>query len=291
MQSPFYTATDNEIAQYIKSVGHHAVLPRAEERMLLEKARFGSEEEKTAAIDKLVRHNQGLIIKIATKYKGKGVPLVDLVVEGNIGLMTAINKFDLDQDVKLSTYASWWIREKIGRCIQNEGRAIRLPVYQCEKTTKLRGAYMEYLNANGIPPTNEDLADITEIPLEDIEELFNYSILDPISLDTTTTSDDNRTVGDTLVCDEINPIDEISRQSLIKEVWAAINKLTEEEQFIIKNKFGLIEDAHTRSEVAEILNINEKTYRSLARRAVNKLAKELDGYARSVLNDLHGLND
>lgn len=291
MQNQIYVTNDNEITQYIKSVGYHDVLPKEEERRLLELVKSGTEEEKTEAMDTLVRHNQGLIIKIATKYKGRGVPLVDMVVEGNIGLVTAINKFDLTRDVKLSTYAGWWIREKITRCIHNEGRPIRMPVYQCEKITRLRMAYMEYLNSTGIPPTNDELAEITDIPLEDIEELFNYALLDPVSLDTTTTADDNRTIGETLVCDEVNPIDEMSRKRLISDVWNAIGKLTEEEQFIIKNKFGLIDDAHSRSEVAEILNITEKKYRSMARHAVNELIKNLDGYTRTVLNDLHGINN
>lgn len=281
-------AADNEMAYYIKSVGKHSVLTRSEEYELLVAVQKGSEEAKAAAMEILVTHNQGLIIKIAKKYKDKGVPLVDLVVEGNIGLITAIRKFDLTQDNKLSTYAAWWIREKITRCISNESRAIRLPVYKCEKSSKIRSGYMEFMTKNGYPPTNEELSEATGVSLKEIDNLFGLSILDPISLDSSTATDDLRTVGETLVSNEANPIDDISRQTIVKNVWEALGKLTEEEQFIIKNKFGLVDKVFEKDEVIKTLGIDEKKLRSMTRKAMNKLACELEGPTHHIVCELHG---
>lgn len=289
--SPSYSyggPMDHEIAEYMRSIGHYELLTREEEAELLRQAKSEDKEMKAYAIDELVKHNQGLVIKIANKYKGKGVPLIDLVIEGNIGLMTAIEKFDISRNHKLSTYASWWIREKITRCISNESRLIRIPVYKCEKSTKIRSTYMEYVNSTGYEPTNEEIAEITGIKTEEVKELFALAVMDPTSLDATQAHDDTRTVADGLPGVEPDMIDDISHQMLIESVWDALEQLPEDQAFIIKNKYNLVENPVPKSEVQDILQITDKQYSALTRKAIEELGRMLCGDTRHLLYDVFG---
>lgn len=257
---------------YLQEIGKTPLLKPSEEVELAAEIQAGSME----AREKMIKANLRLVVKIAHDYANFGLPLLDLISEGNIGLIKAVERFDPAKGGKLSTYAAWWIKQSIKRALANQSKTIRLPVHLVDKIAKMRRTAMEIEEELGRPPTDDELSLVLDIPVNKIAHLKSVSVR-PTSLDAPVGDDDSTEFGE-LIGDEnsIDPFASLQSKSLVDDLRAMVDDLDEREAEIIRQRFGLDgERPKTLEEVGEQFGITRERVRQLQNMALMRMRKTL----------------
>ena len=260
------------IKLYLQEIGKIPLLTPAEEVELARRIHQGEEP----ARQKMIQSNLRLVVKIAHDYVNFGLPILDLISEGNIGLIKAVERFDPDKGGKLSTYAAWWIKQSIKRALANQSKTIRLPVHLVDKIAKMRRLAMAMAEEFGREATDEEIAMEMGMPVNKVAHLKSVSVR-PTSLDAPIGDDDGTEFGD-LVGDEnaINPFENLRSKSLVRDINNMVDQLEEREAEIIRLRFGLDgEKSKTLEEVGQIFNITRERVRQLQNMALSKMRKIL----------------
>lgn len=259
---------DDPVRMYLREIGRIPLLSYDEELELAKKVLAGDE----AAKQKLAESNLRLVVSIAKKYVGRGMLFLDLIQEGNMGLIKAVEKFDYTKGYKFSTYATWWIRQAITRAIADQARTIRIPVHMVETINKLIRTSRHLLQQLGREPTPEEIAAEMEIPVERVAEIQKIA-QDPVSLETPIGEEDDSHLGD-FIQDEESPAphDAASYTMLREQLEEVMNTLTPREAKVLKLRFGL-EDGKSRTleEVGKEFNVTRERIRQIEAKALRKL--------------------
>ena len=261
-------STEDPVRMYLKEIGNVPLLSGDEEVELAKRVEQGDEEAKK----KLTEANLRLVVSIAKKYVGRGMPFLDLIQEGNMGLMKAVDKFDYTKGYKFSTYATWWIRQAITRGIADTGRTIRVPVHMVETINKTLRMTRTLLQELGREPTPEEVAARLNVPVSRVREVLKIS-RDPVSLDTPIGEEDDSHLGDFIEDDTaLSPSDSAAFSMLREELSAALESLTDRERQVIQLRFGLIDGrARTLEEVGKEFNVTRERIRQIEAKALRKL--------------------
>ena len=261
-------STEDPVRMYLKEIGNVPLLSTEEEIELAKRVEEGDE----AAKKKLTEANLRLVVSIAKKYVGRGMPFLDLIQEGNMGLMKAVDKFDYSKGYKFSTYATWWIRQAITRGIADTGRTIRVPVHMVETINKTLRMTRTLLQELGREPTPEEVADRLNVPVSRVREVLKIS-RDPVSLDTPIGEEDDSHLGDFIEDDSaLSPADSAAFSMLREEVNTALESLTDRERQVVELRFGLRDGrARTLEEVGREFNVTRERIRQIEAKALRKL--------------------
>ncbi len=261
-------STEDPVRMYLKEIGSVPLLTSEEEVELAKRVEQGDEEAKK----KLTEANLRLVVSIAKKYVGRGMPFLDLIQEGNMGLMKAVDKFDYTKGYKFSTYATWWIRQAITRGIADTGRTIRVPVHMVETINKTLRMTRTLLQELGREPTAEEVADRLGVPVSRVREVLKIS-RDPVSLDTPIGEEDDSHLGDFIEDDTaLSPADSAAFSMLREELSTALESLTERERQVVRLRFGLEDGrARTLEEVGREFNVTRERIRQIEAKALRKL--------------------
>ena len=261
-------ALDDPVRMYLREIGRVNLLTAQEEVQLAKKMEAGS----MAARERLIKANLRLVVSVAKKYIGRGMSLLDLIQEGNIGLIRAVEKFDYRRGYKFSTYATWWIRQAITRSIADQARTIRIPVHMVETINKLVRVSRRLLQEKGREPTSEEIAEEMGIVPEKVREIIKVS-KQPVSLETPIGEEEDSHLGDFIEDPTaLAPADAASRQMLKEAVGAVLNTLTDREKKVLKLRFGL-DDGRTRTleEVGKEFEVTRERIRQIEAKALRKL--------------------
>jgi RNA polymerase primary sigma factor len=266
--------SDSGIKIYLREIGQTPLLTREEEVKLARRIKKGDQ----AARQQMIKANLRLVVKIAHDYSSYGLPLLDLISEGNIGLMKAVERFDPKKGGKLSTYAAWWIKQSIKRALANQSKTIRLPVHLVDKIARMRRVSMQLAEEFGREPTDEELGEELAMAPSKIAQLRTAAIR-PASLDATVgQDDDSATLGD-MIGDELaqDPADFLSDKNLRKAVLDLLHVLDERELKIITLRFGLDgKKEMTLEEVGKKFKVTRERIRQLQNIALRKIKRALD---------------
>lgn len=260
--------SDDPVKLYLKEIGSYPLLTINQEIVLAKKIEDGD----FVAKQTLAESNLRLVVSIAKRYVGRGLSFLDLIQEGNLGLIKAVDKFDYTKGFKFSTYATWWIRQAITRSIADQSRTIRIPVHMSEVINKTYRISRNLLQELGREPTEQELADAMNLPIEKIREILKVSA-DPISLDTPIGEEDDSHLGDFIKDDTIvGPEDAASYSVLQDQISKLLDTLTEREQRVLILRFGL-KDGRTRTleEVGKEFNVTRERIRQIEAKALRKL--------------------
>lgn len=272
---------DEPIKMYLREIGQIPLLTHEEEIELAQKVLEGD----TVAKQKLIESNLRLVVSIAKKHTNRGLKLLDLIQEGNMGLMKAVEKFEYEKGFKFSTYATWWIRQAITRAIADQGRTIRIPVHMIETINKIKKESRIILQETGKEPTPEELSIKLELPVDKVKSILEMN-QDPISLETPVGSEDDSELGDFVEDDKfLNPYDATTRV-LLREKLEDILKdtLNEREEQVLRHRFGLDDGSpKTLEEVGKIFEVTRERIRQIEVKAIKKLTfnknkKSLENY-------------
>ncbi len=256
------------IKQYLQEIGQIDLLTPEQEVQLAKRIAKGDKQ----ARDMMIRANLRLVVKIANDYSNYGLPLNDLISEGNIGLIKAVERFDPDRGAKLSTYAAWWIKQSIKRALANQSKAIRLPVHLVDKIAKMRRVISQLTDELEREPTDEEVSIVIGIPVNKVAHLKSVSVR-PASLDAPIGEEDGTSFGD-LIGDEkaLNPYENLNEKSYTSDISDMLHQLEEREEKIIRLRFGLDGDApKTLEEVGSIFDITRERVRQLQNMAIKKM--------------------
>ncbi|MFA9465187.1 MAG: RNA polymerase sigma factor RpoD [Velocimicrobium sp.] len=272
--------SDDPVKLYLKEIGGYPLLSIEQEIELAQRIEAGDEIAKQT----LAESNLRLVVSIAKRYVGRGLSFLDLIQEGNLGLIKAVEKFDYTKGYKFSTYATWWIRQAITRSIADQSRTIRIPVHMSEVINKTYRVSRNLLQELGREPTEQELADAMNLPIEKVREILKISA-DPISLDTPIGEEDDSHLGDFIKDDTIiGPEDAAAYAVLQDQIAKLLDTLTEREQRVLVLRFGL-KDGRTRTleEVGKEFNVTRERIRQIEAKALRKLrhpsrARMLKGY-------------
>ena len=261
-------STEDPVRMYLKEIGNVPLLTSDEEVELAKRVEAGDQEAK----QKLTEANLRLVVSIAKKYVGRGMPFLDLIQEGNMGLMKAVDKFDYTKGYKFSTYATWWIRQAITRGIADTGRTIRVPVHMVETINKTLRMTRTLLQELGREPTPEEVADRLGVPVSRVREVLKIS-RDPVSLDTPIGEEEDSHLGDFIEDDSAqSPADSAAFSMLKEELDQALRSLTERERQVVRLRFGLEDGrARTLEEVGREFNVTRERIRQIEAKALRKL--------------------
>ncbi len=265
---------DDSVRLYLREIGKIPLLKPDEELALAYKVKKGSKKAK----DKMAEANMRLVVSIAKRYVGRGLDLLDLIQEGNTGLLRAVEKFDPDKGFKFSTYATWWIRQAITRAIADQARTIRIPVHMVETINKLLRTQRRLTQELNREPTNEEIAKEMEIDVEKVEHIMKIK-QDISSLDASVREDEEDSVlGDFIEDEDTVTPEESATGSLLKEhVGNMLGVLSEREQKILRLRFGLEDGrSHTLEEVGQEFNVTRERIRQIEAKALAKLRKHKD---------------
>lgn len=268
------TYTEDSMKRYLKEIGRTSLLDAEQEVELAKRAEAGD----MSGRDQLIENNLRLVVSIAKRYTGCGLPLQDLIQEGNIGLMKAAEKFDYRMGCKFSTYATWWIRQAITRAIADQSKTIRIPVHMVEQVNKYRRTKRELFQTLGYKPTMEELKETTGLSEEQLLEMETIGF-DPISLETPVGEDGDTSIADFMKGrDEEMPEYKVLKKTSEEEVEKSLEILTDREQDVIRLRFGLGgNESKTLEEVGAYFNVTRERIRQIEAKALRKL-----GHARSV---------
>ena len=266
-------ALDDPVKTYLKEIGRVPLLSAEEEAALARAAQAGDEDARR----RLSEANLRLVVSVAKRYAGRGLPFLDLIQEGNLGLMKAAEKFEPDRGFKFSTYATWWIRQSITRAIADQGRTIRIPVHLVESINRVKKTAGELLRRTGREPTAEEIAAQLDMEPARVRELIQLA-QDPISLETPVGEEEDAHLEDFIQADEAG------RQLLRRELMNVLKSLTPREERVIALRFGLEDGrARTLEELGREFNVTRERVRQIEAKALRKLrhpsrAKRLRDY-------------
>ena len=260
--------TEDPVKIYLKEIGRVPLLTSDEESELARRILDGDEE----ASQRLVEANLRLVVSIAKRYLGRGMQFLDLIQEGNLGLMKAVEKFDHTKGFKFSTYATWWIRQAITRAIADQARTIRIPVHMGETINKIKKASSQLLHENGHEPTVEEIADYLNTPIDKIREAMRAS-QEPVSLETPIGEEEDSHLGDFIPDESALTPQEAAAQAMLKEqLDSVLATLTPREEKVIRLRFGL-DDGRPRTleEVGDEFDVTRERIRQIEAKALRKL--------------------
>ena len=261
-------AIDDPVKIYLKEIGRVPLLSPEEEIELAQRMSQGDPYAKK----RLSEANLRLVVSIAKRYVGRGMQFLDLIQEGNLGLIKAVEKFDYTKGYKFSTYATWWIRQAITRAIADQARTIRIPVHMVETITKVKKVSSTLLHKNGREATPEEIAEELHLPLDRVREIIRIS-QDPVSLETPIGEEEDSHLGDFIPDEEAPAPAEAASLTLLKEqLDEVLNTLTEREGKVLRLRFGL-EDGRQRTleEVGKEFNVTRERIRQIEAKALRKL--------------------
>ena len=264
---------DAPVRSYLQRMGSIPLLTREEEVALANMIRRGGPDAELARMS-FIKANLRLVVSIAKQHTYRGLPLSDLIQEGNIGLMTAVEKFDPDRGFKFSTYASWWIRQSITRAIESKIRTIRIPVYKLEMINRVRQTQRQLYQALGREPTLEELSKHVELGVEVIESLLRLN-KEPMSLDAPRADDPSSTIGDFIENpDAVLPDESLSARSLADEIPEVLGCLTAREEKVIRMRYGIGEPTtYSLEQVGSVFNLTRERIRQIEIKALRKLQR------------------
>lgn len=257
------------VKSYLAEIGRYSILTQEEEVYIANKYLIDGDME---ARKELANHNLRLVVNVAKRYVGRGLPLLDLIQEGNIGLMTAVDKFIPDKGYKFSTYATWWIRQAITRALADNGRTIRLPVHMCEKLYKVRSFRRDYYNKNGKMPPNEEVCSACDVAEGTLMYLLEHQD-NLVSLNATINEEDDTTIEDMIRDDSESVESQVIRGALSKEIIETLDKtLSKKESYILKMRFGLEDGEYkTLEQCGKELGVTRERVRQIEAKAIRKL--------------------
>ena len=261
-------STDDPVRMYLKEIGQYPLLTLEEEQALAKKMSEGDENAK----QKMTEANLRLVVSIAKRYVGRGLQFLDLIQEGNLGLMKAVDKFDYAKGYKFSTYATWWIRQSIPRAIADQAKLIRVPVHMVETINKVIRTQRQLFQVIGHDPSDEELAEELGMPVEKIRDILKVA-QDPVSLETPIGEEEDSHLGDFIPDDGVSdPASQVNSAMLKEEVRKALGTLTERERRVVELRFGL-EDGKSRTleEVGSEFGVTRERIRQIEAKAIRKL--------------------
>ena len=259
---------DDPVKIYLKEIGRVPLLSSDEETELAKRIAVGD----VAAKKRLSEANLRLVVSIAKRYLGRGMQFLDLIQEGNLGLIKAVDKFDHTKGFKFSTYATWWIRQAITRAIADQARTIRIPVHMVETINKVKKISSQLLHQNGHEPTAEEIAEVINMPTDKVREIMRVA-QEPVSLETPIGEEEDSHLGDFIPDEDAPAPQDAASHTLLKEQLAEVlATLTPREEKVLKLRFGL-EDGRSRTleEVGEEFNVTRERIRQIEAKALRKL--------------------
>ena len=265
---PDGVSIEDPVRMYLKEIGKVPLLSAEEEIELAKRMEAGDEEAK----QKLAEANLRLVVSIAKRYVGRGMLFLDLIQEGNLGLIKAVEKFDYRKGYKFSTYATWWIRQAITRAIADQARTIRIPVHMVETINKLIRVSRQLLQELGREPQPEEIAEVMDIPVERVREILKIS-QEPVSLETPIGEEEDSHLGDFIPDDNMPvPADAAAFTLLKEQLVEVLDTLTEREKKVLTLRFGLEDGrARTLEEVGKEFNVTRERIRQIEAKALRKL--------------------
>ena len=265
---PEGVSIEDPVRMYLKEIGKVSLLTADEEIELAKRMEQGDEEAKK----RLAEANLRLVVSIAKRYVGRGMLFLDLIQEGNLGLIKAVEKFDYRKGYKFSTYATWWIRQAITRAIADQARPIRIPVHMVETINKLIRVSRQLLQELGREPTPEEIAEEMKMPVERVREILKIS-QEPVSLETPIGEEEDSHLGDFIQDDNVPvPADAAAFTLLKEQLIEVLGTLTEREQKVLRLRFGLDDGrARTLEEVGKEFNVTRERIRQIEAKALRKL--------------------
>ncbi len=259
---------DDPVKVYLKEIGRVPLLSNEEEQELSERMAAGD----ISARKRLSEANLRLVVSIAKRYVGRGMQFLDLIQEGNLGLIKAVEKFDHTKGFKFSTYATWWIRQAITRAIADQARTIRIPVHMVETINKVKKVSSQLLHQNGHEPSAEEIAKELDMSVDKVREILRVS-QEPVSLETPIGEEEDSHLGDFIQDDEApSPADAASHTLLKEQLGNVLSTLTPREEKVLRLRFGL-EDGRSRTleEVGKEFNVTRERIRQIEAKALRKL--------------------
>ena len=265
---PEGVSIEDPVRMYLKEIGKVPLLSAEEEIELAKKMEQGDENAKK----RLAEANLRLVVSIAKRYVGRGMLFLDLIQEGNLGLIQAVEKFDYRKGYKFSTYATWWIRQAITRAIADQARTIRIPVHMVETINKLIRVSRQLLQELGREPTPEEIAEEMDMPVDRVREILKIS-QEPVSLETPIGEEEDSHLGDFIQDDNVPvPADAAAFTLLKEQLVEVLGTLTEREQKVLRLRFGLDDGrARTLEEVGKEFNVTRERIRQIEAKALRKL--------------------
>ena len=269
---PDSVSIDDPVRMYLKEIGRVPLLTADQEKELAMRMESNDEEEHSEAQKQLAEANLRLVVSIAKRYAGRGMGFLDLIQEGNLGLIKAVEKFDYRKGYKFSTYATWWIRQAITRAIADQARTIRIPVHMVETINKLTRVSRNLLQKNGREPTDEEIAVEMEVDVARVREIKKIS-QEPVSLETPVGEEDDSHLGDFIEDhDAPAPADAASFMLLKEQLEDVLGTLTQREKNVLRLRFGLEDGrARTLEEVGKSFNVTRERIRQIEAKALRKL--------------------
>ena len=275
-------SNDDSVKIYLKEIGRVPLLTAEEETDLARRLADNSQDE--PARQRLAEANLRLVVSIAKKYVGRGMQFLDLIQEGNMGLLKAVDKFDYTKGFKFSTYATWWIRQAITRALADQARTIRIPVHMVESITKVKKISSQILHETGQEASPEEIARKLEMPVEKVLEIMRIA-QDPVSLETPVGEEEDSHLGDFIPDDQAPSPDEAASNAMLKEqLNEVLSTLTEREAKVMRMRYGLENGRQqTLEDVGKALGVTRERIRQIEAKALRKLkhysrSKKLQGY-------------
>ena len=268
-KEPVVSSGEEDMSQYLQEIRRFPLLSAEEERTLAMACKQGDED----AIRQMVNSNLRLVVSVAKEYAGRGVPLLDLIQEGSIGLLVAARKFDHTLEYLFSTYATKWIRQGVTRCLMNHAGLIRVPLHTAERMRKILGAKHALLQESGMEPTAEEIAQRTAIPVDKVEKLLSL-MPEVCSLDAPAGEED--TVLRALLEDvhAPQPQEQLVREELNQTMEQLLSMLSERQQQVVRLRFGMTDGvSHSLDEIGKLLGISKERARQIEHQSMDKLKK------------------
>jgi RNA polymerase primary sigma factor len=266
--------SDDSVRMYLREIGNYPLLTSEEEVSLAKRITKGDQNAKM----RLAQANLRLVVSIAKKYIGRGLSLLDLIQEGNMGLMRAVEKFDFNKGFKFSTYATWWIRQAITRAIADQARTIRIPVHMVETINRLIREQRRLVQELGREPTPDEIARAMKISIDKVEHILKIS-QETVSLESPVGEEEDSSLGDFIPSAELGPDEQATYQLLREHVSEFLQYLSPREQKILRMRFGLDDGrTHTLEEVGEEFGVTRERIRQIEAKALQRLKKHEESH-------------